>query len=57
MNPDDLRLFDRYTILKLDAFSWHLIRRLAEARAARLARPVMSNDVVDNSTNPPEGPA
>jgi hypothetical protein len=36
VNPDDLRLFDRYTVLKLDAFSWHLIRRLAEVRAARL---------------------
>jgi hypothetical protein len=39
MNADDLRLFDRYCIVKIDAFGWALIRRLAEVRRPRRPTP------------------
>lgn len=45
MNADDLRLFDRYTVIKINARGWALIRQLAEMRRPTNSRHRMSNDV------------
>lgn len=47
---DELRLFDRCAVIKVDALGWMLIRRLAEVRDVRLAAERRQRQVLEETS-------